>query len=412
MNRELIAATGSVHKVKEISAMLPSNWTLKSLKDIGFEGDIIEDGATLEENALIKARHIHALLDKDVFAEDTGLEVEALDGRPGVHTARYAGDDRNDEKNIALVLQNLQGKQNRKARFRTVIALIQNNIEYLFEGIVEGSIGAKPSGTGGFGYDPIFIPEGFSESFGVLGDEIKNTISHRARAVSKLVTFLKNGTKGQDQQGVKLSYDAMADEYTRQLKDELDHKHLDRILLKAFAHEYKDKGLMIDLGCGPGQTSYFLSNCGVRNLTGIDLAPQMIDNAKTLFPGINFLAGDMLDLPYLDETVGSAIAFYAIVNFDINGVSLVLKEAFRALKNGGEFLFSFHIGEGVKHMETMMGTSVDIDFYFFDSDTVKDLAVNAGFTVVDIIERYPYKDVEYQGKRAYFWLKKDENNLS
>ena len=406
MNRELIAATGSVHKVKEISAMLPSNWSLKSLKDIGFEGDIIEDGATLEENALIKARHIYALLGKDVFAEDTGLEVEALDGRPGVHTARYAGDDRNDEKNIALVLQNLQGKQNRKAQFRTVIALIQNNIEYLFEGIVEGSIGAQPSGTGGFGYDPIFIPEGFSESFGVLGDEIKNTISHRARAVSKLVTFLKNGTKGQDQQGVMSSYDAMADEYTRQLKDELDHKHLDRILLKAFAVENKDKGLMIDLGCGPGQTTYFMTNCGVGNLNGIDLSPAMIENAKALYPGISFLVGDMLDLPYLDGSVGSVIAFYAIVNFDINGVSQVVKETYRVLKNGGEFLFSFHIGRGIKHMETMMGASVDIDFYFFEVNEIREIIKAHGFEIVDIIERQPYANVEYQGPRAYFWVRK------
>lgn len=406
MNRELIAATGSVHKVKEISAILPSNWSLKSLKDIGFEGEIVEDGETLEENALIKARHIHTLLGKDVFAEDTGLEVEALDWRPGVHTARYAGDDRHDGKNMALVLQNLQGKQSRKARFRTVIALIQNDVEYLFEGIVEGSIGVQPSGTGGFGYDPIFIPDGFSESFGVLSDEIKNTISHRARAVSKLVTFLKNGTKGQDQQGVMTSYDAMADEYSRQLKDELSYKHLDRILLKAFAEENKSKGLMLDLGCGPGQTTYFMSNCGVGDLNGIDLSPVMIEHAKALYPGISFLVGDMLDLPYIDASVGSVIAFYAIVNFDLNGVSQVVQETYRVLKHGSDFLFSFHIGEGVKHMDTMMGASVDIDFYFFGVDVIKDLALNAGFELVDIVERYPYKDVEYQGKRAYIWLRK------
>ena len=186
----LIAATNSIHKVKEISAMLPPVFMLQSLKDVGYMTDIIEDGETLEENALIKARTLHQFLDKNVFAEDTGLEVTTLGGAPGVHTARYAGDQRRDEDNIQLLLNNLKGCENRTARFRTIIALIYNDKEYLFEGFVEGEIAQSNRGEGGFGYDPVFIPKGYSQTFAELDETIKNTISHRALAVGKLVKFL------------------------------------------------------------------------------------------------------------------------------------------------------------------------------------------------------------------------------
>ena len=186
----LIAATNSIHKVKEISAMLPPVFMLQSLKDVGYMTDIIEDGETLEENALIKARTLHQFLDKNVFAEDTGLEVTALGGAPGVHTARYAGDQRRDEDNIQLLLNNLKGCENRTARFRTIIALIFNDKEYLFEGFVEGEIAQSNRGEGGFGYDPVFIPKGHTQTFAELDETIKNTISHRAVAVGKLVKFL------------------------------------------------------------------------------------------------------------------------------------------------------------------------------------------------------------------------------
>ncbi|HMS70334.1 MAG: RdgB/HAM1 family non-canonical purine NTP pyrophosphatase [Saprospiraceae bacterium] len=186
----LIAATNSIHKVKEISAMLPPVFMLQSLKDVGYMTDIIEDGETLEENALIKARTLHQFLDKNVFAEDTGLEVTTLGGAPGVHTARYAGDQRRDEDNIQLLLNNLKGCENRTARFRTIIALIFNDKEYLFEGFVEGEIAQSNRGEGGFGYDPVFIPKGHTQTFAELDETIKNTISHRAVAVGKLVKFL------------------------------------------------------------------------------------------------------------------------------------------------------------------------------------------------------------------------------
>ena len=186
----LIAATNSIHKVKEISAMLPPVFMLQSLKDVGYMTDIIEDGETLEENALIKARTLHQFLSKNVFAEDTGLEVTALGGAPGVHTARYAGDQRRDEDNIQLLLNNLKGCENRTARFRTIIALIFNDKEYLFEGFVEGEIAQSNRGEGGFGYDPVFIPKGHTQTFAELDETIKNTISHRAVAVGKLVKFL------------------------------------------------------------------------------------------------------------------------------------------------------------------------------------------------------------------------------
>ncbi len=186
----LIAATNSIHKVKEISAMLPPVFMLQSLKDVGYMTDIIEDGETLEENALIKARTLHQFLDKNVFAEDTGLEVTTLGGAPGVHTARYAGDQRRDEDNIQLLLNNLKGCENRTARFRTIIALIFNDKEYLFEGFVEGEIAQSNRGEGGFGYDPVFMPEGYDRTFAELDETIKNTISHRAVAVGKLVKFL------------------------------------------------------------------------------------------------------------------------------------------------------------------------------------------------------------------------------
>ena len=162
-----------------------------SLREIGCEEDIAETGTTLEENALIKARYIANKYHIDCFADDTGLEVEALGGEPGVYSARYAeGTDHNSEANMQKLLAKLEGIANRKAQFRTVIALIKQGHTHLFEGVVKGHIDTEKHGTGGFGYDPIFIPEGYNDSFAALGEDIKNTISHRARAVTKLADFL------------------------------------------------------------------------------------------------------------------------------------------------------------------------------------------------------------------------------
>lgn len=200
---KIVFATNNQHKLQEIRDILGSEFEIVSLKDIGCDVDIPETGNTLEENAMQKAQYVYDHYNLSCFADDTGLEVEALNGEPGVHSARYAeGTDHDSEANMAKLLRNLEGKDNRKARFRTVIALIQKqdvcpcgctSIKKVnrFEGIVDGSIATEKHGTAGFGYDPIFVPEGYDKSFAELGESIKNAISHRARAVAKLAEYLK-----------------------------------------------------------------------------------------------------------------------------------------------------------------------------------------------------------------------------
>ena len=162
-----------------------------SLSDINCTDDILETADTLQGNALIKARHIYAKYGFDCFADDTGLEVEALDGAPGVYSARYAGEECDSEANMQKLLQNLTGETNRNAQFRTVIALIIRGEEKLFNGIVKGAIATEKKGDSGFGYDPIFIPEGHSESFAQMSSEMKNSMSHRFRATQQLGDYLK-----------------------------------------------------------------------------------------------------------------------------------------------------------------------------------------------------------------------------
>ena len=187
----LVFATNNYHKAREIEQILGGIYQIKTLKDIGCFDDIEETEDTLEGNALLKARYVREHFGYDCFSEDTGLEIEALGGAPGVHTARYAGPDRDSEANIALALTNLEGKANRSARFRTVIALILNGKEILLEGVCPGSIALQKSGSDGWGYDPVFIPEGYEKTFVELGPEVKNKISHRARAIEKLRAFLR-----------------------------------------------------------------------------------------------------------------------------------------------------------------------------------------------------------------------------
>lgn len=190
---KIVFATNNSHKLSEVSAILGAEVQILSLADIDCHEDIPETADTLEGNALQKARFVHERYGMDVFADDTGLEVAALDGRPGVHTARYAFPDRNDtEANTDKILGELEGVADRSARFRTVIALILGGREYLFEGIVEGEIATARRGTEGFGYDPVFVPEGTGKTFAELGVDVKNQFSHRSRAVRKLVEFLKN----------------------------------------------------------------------------------------------------------------------------------------------------------------------------------------------------------------------------
>lgn len=189
---ELVFATNNQHKLKEVQALLGNHFRLLSLTDIGFDEEIPEDFDTLQDNALQKARYINSRLGYNCFADDTGLEVDALNGEPGVYSARYAGEAKNPHDNIVKLLQNLSGVKNRRAQFRTVIALILDGNEYLFEGKVNGEIIDKGRGSDGFGYDPIFLPEGYSQTFAEMPLELKNQISHRGRAVAKLVDFLKS----------------------------------------------------------------------------------------------------------------------------------------------------------------------------------------------------------------------------
>lgn len=201
--KRIVFATNNQHKLQEIRDILGSDYEVVSLKEIGCDVDIPETGNTLEENALQKAQYVYDHYHVSCFADDTGLEVEALDGAPGVHSARYAeGTDHDSEANMAKLLRELDGKENRQARFRTVICYIEKqdvcpcdctSIKKIhqFEGIVNGHIATEKHGTEGFGYDPIFVPEGYDQSFAELGEEIKNGISHRARAVAKLVEYLK-----------------------------------------------------------------------------------------------------------------------------------------------------------------------------------------------------------------------------
>ena len=190
--RKIVFATNNPNKLREIREILGSRFEVVSLSEIGCHDDIPETGATLEANALQKAQYIHDHYGLDCFADDTGLEVDALGGAPGVHSARYAeGTDHDSEANMQRLLRELAGRDDRQAHFRTVIALIMDGQTHLFEGRVDGRIDTERHGQGGFGYDPLFIPDGYNDSFAVLGEETKNRISHRARAVQQLAAYLR-----------------------------------------------------------------------------------------------------------------------------------------------------------------------------------------------------------------------------
>ena len=201
-------------------------------------------------------------------------------------------------------------------------------------------------------------------------------------------------------------YNKTAKNYADKFGDELSHKHLDKILLTAFASENKNKGKMIDLGCGPGQTTRFLADCDVKDLVGADLSPDMIKVAKSINPQIDFVTADMLQLSYPDNSFGAAIAFYSIVHFDYNQIKDAFAEINRALISKGQFLFSFHIGDNILHLDDFLEHPVNIDFYFYDTQRIIDLLTATGFDIIDNIERPPYKDHEYPSRRAYIWVQK------
>lgn len=190
MRKKLVFATNNAHKLEEVKEVVGDRFVILSLNDIGCHEDIEEIGTTLEENALIKVRYVKDHYGFDCFGDDTGLEVEALGGAPGVYSARYAGHGHDSVANMNKLLSEMQGKDNRKACFRSVIALIYEGKEYLFEGRIDGRIIEEVRGQGGFGYDPVFVPKAYEKTFAELGKEIKNSISHRAIAVKALCDFL------------------------------------------------------------------------------------------------------------------------------------------------------------------------------------------------------------------------------
>ena len=193
MKRKLVFATNNAHKLEEVAAILGDQVELLSLNDIGCQTDIPETAETLEGNALLKSSYIYKNYHLDCFADDTGLEVEALNGAPGVYSARYAGGEGHDaQANMLKLLHELDGKENRKAQFRTAISLILDGKEYLFEGVIKGEIIKEKRGDSGFGYDPVFMPKGYDRTFAELGNDIKNQISHRALAGQKLCEFLQS----------------------------------------------------------------------------------------------------------------------------------------------------------------------------------------------------------------------------
>ncbi|MFI3293730.1 MAG: RdgB/HAM1 family non-canonical purine NTP pyrophosphatase [Rikenellaceae bacterium] len=189
---KLIFATNNAHKLMEVQQLLDESFTLATPRDCGITEDIPETAPTLEGNALQKARYLYERTGENCFADDTGLEVDALGGEPGVRSARYATDGHDFKANNTLLMKNMEGIANRNAHFRTVIALILNGKEYLFEGRVDGVITTEELGDEGFGYDPLFTPDGFTETFAQMSTAQKGAISHRGRAVAKLVEFLKN----------------------------------------------------------------------------------------------------------------------------------------------------------------------------------------------------------------------------
>lgn len=192
---KLLFATANQNKAREIKALLPLNVELLTLADIDIQEDVPETSDTIEGNAVQKANYITEKFQVNCFADDTGLEIEALNGEPGVKSARYAGDQRSDSDNIELVLSKLDGQQNRLARFKTIIALNLDGKQFVFEGIVNGTIRTEKTGSNGFGYDPIFEPEKCGKTFAEMSMAEKNSYSHRARAFNKMIEFLKNYTE-------------------------------------------------------------------------------------------------------------------------------------------------------------------------------------------------------------------------
>lgn len=212
--------------------------------------------------------------------------------------------------------------------------------------------------------------------------------------------------KIQSQEKIIKCYNDTADNYAAERSDELSKKHFDRLLLKEFASVNKDKGLCADFGCGPGQTTKFLYDHGVKDIIGVDISSGMIDAARRLFPKVKFETGDLLKASYASNYFGSALAFYAIVHFTYDQVRIAFSEVNRMLKKEGQFLFSFHAGNDKVHFDKAGEVDVDIDLFLFPAEQIIELLQETGFKIIDALERHPYEDVEWATKRVYIWTEK------
>lgn len=210
----------------------------------------------------------------------------------------------------------------------------------------------------------------------------------------------------QPQEKIIKCYNATAESYAATRIDELAKKHFDQMILKEFARLNKDLGTCADFGCGPGQTTKFLFDAGVKDIVGVDISPGMVTVARRIFPYINFETSDLLALPYDANHFASAVAFYAIVHFDYNQIARAFEEVNRVLKKGAHFLFSFHVGEETVHFDNANGIDIDIDLHFLSTDRILKLLRDNNFRIIDTVERLPYPEVEYATKRAYVWAEK------
>lgn len=208
------------------------------------------------------------------------------------------------------------------------------------------------------------------------------------------------------QEKVLHCYNQVAEDYAVERWDELSKKQVDRLLLKEFASSNKETGLCADFGCGPGQTTRFLYDNGLENIIGIDLSPAMVNVARKLSPQIKFETGDLLNIAFPPGSLGSVLAFYSIVHFTPDQVRVCFREINRVLKTGGDFLFSFHVGEEIVHFDNARGKEVDIDLIFFKTDDIVALLQETGFNITDAIERRPHENMEYPTRRGYIWAQK------